>query len=150
VELIALADSLKCFETRLHPIRVTLQRRGAVGTEGVVYAKEIRETTQEALENHSTVGPSSLSRAASISPVVKAVNVWEGTSTSPNDVFASGGREPQVTSRPRRTLAPFHRTICAHRFAVAHIGERFFPDLWICQKCGQRVRRKKPTSVMIS
>ncbi len=33
-------------------------------------------------------------------------------------------------------------TLCAHRFDVAKIGQRYIPDLWMCRYCGQRVRRK--------
>ena len=36
------------------------------------------------------------------------------------------------------------RRVCEHRFEIARFGGRTIPDLWVCQLCALRVRRKPP------
>lgn len=55
-------------------------------------------------------------------------------------------RQTQVTSRSRAPHLTLQRVACAHRFEVAQIGNHFIPDLWVCQNCGQCVRRRSPKS----
>jgi hypothetical protein len=53
-------------------------------------------------------------------------------------------RQTQATAQSRTPTPTPHRAVCAHRFEIAQIGNRFIPALLVCQDCGQRIRKKTP------